>query len=83
LTHAVAAIAARATGESDVPSRLIQTLCWILRGLMTDRLRSTPRSAVDIDLLVGFLMAGLQAASTHSLDSRAPDAERAIEAEQV
>lgn len=66
LTHTVAAVVARA-GEGDgIPPRLIQTLCWVLRGMMVDRLRSGPRSPVDIDLLVEFLTAGLQLDSANS-----------------
>jgi hypothetical protein len=60
LTHSVAAVISRASSAGEVPSRVIQTLCWVLRGLIVDRLRSAPRSPVDIDLLVEFLMAGLR-----------------------
>jgi hypothetical protein len=60
LTHSVAAVVSRASSPGEVPSPVIQTLCWVLRGLIIDRLRSAPRSPVDIDLLVEFLMAGLR-----------------------
>lgn len=63
LMHAVAAIVARGAMQNEVPPSLVQTLCWVLRGLMLDRLRSGPRSPVDLDLLVEFLVAGLTAAS--------------------
>ena len=60
LTSTVAAIVARASASDEISPRLIQTLCWVLRGLLVDRLRSGPRSPVDIDLLVHFLSAGLR-----------------------
>lgn len=46
--------------ERDVPQAALQTLNWVLRGLMLDRLRSGSRSAVDLDHLVDFLVAGLE-----------------------
>lgn len=64
LTHRVAAVVARADRESQVPPQVLQTLCWVLRGLMIDRLRSGPRSPIDLDLLVDFLVAGLQVETT-------------------
>ncbi len=60
LMHAIAAVVARSADRGQVPDRAVQTLCWVLRGLMIDRLRSRPRSPVDIDLLVEFLVAGLR-----------------------
>lgn len=72
LTHAVAAVVARSAAQSHVPPRLIQTLVWVLRGLIVDRLRSGPRSPVDIDLLVDFLMAGLEAESGGLASSQLP-----------
>jgi Tetracyclin repressor-like, C-terminal domain len=63
LMHAVAAIVARGAIQEEVPPRLVQTLCWVLRGLMLDRLRSGPRSPIDLDLLVDFLVTGLTSAS--------------------
>jgi hypothetical protein len=67
LTHTVAAMVARASEADRIPPRLIQTLCWVLRGLSIDRLRSRPRAPVDIDLLVDFLVGGL---GLESVDSR-------------
>jgi hypothetical protein len=46
--------------ERDVPQSALQTLNWLLRGLALDRLRTGPRSAVDLDSLVDFLVAGLE-----------------------
>jgi hypothetical protein len=48
------------TRERDVPQSALQTLNWLLRGLVLDRLRSGSRSAVDLDALVDFLVAGLE-----------------------
>lgn len=59
LVQAVSAVVTAASAEGHIPPRLIQTLAWVLRGLMVDRQRSGPRSSVDIDLLVDFLIAGL------------------------
>lgn len=59
LAHTVAAIVSQAAAHDQVPARLVQTLCWVLRGLILDRLRSGPRLPVDLDLLVEFLVAGL------------------------
>jgi hypothetical protein len=60
LAHAVGAIVSRAAADDQVPAHLIHTLCWVLRGLILDRLRSGPRHPIDLDLLVEFLVAGLQ-----------------------
>lgn len=46
--------------ERNVPQSALQTLNWLLRGLVLDRLRSGSRSAVDLDALVDFLVAGLE-----------------------
>jgi hypothetical protein len=46
-----------------LPPGHVQTLFSVLRGLILDRLRSGPRSAADIDVLVDFLVAGLQGAT--------------------
>jgi hypothetical protein len=48
------------TREREVPQSALQTLNWLLRGLVLDRLRSGSRSAVDLDSLVDFLVAGLE-----------------------
>jgi AcrR family transcriptional regulator len=38
----------------------IQTLSWLLRALIVDRLRTGARAAVDLDRLADFLVAGLE-----------------------
>jgi AcrR family transcriptional regulator len=48
--------------EAGTAERL-QTLIWVLRGLVLDRLRSGARAAVDLDRLVDFLIDGLGVAS--------------------
>jgi len=60
LNRSVAAVVAPASKGHDLPPGLIQTLFWVLRGLLLDRLRSGPRSAVNIEALVDFLVAGLR-----------------------
>jgi hypothetical protein len=60
LNRRVAAVVAPAGQGHHLPPGLVQTLFWVLRGLIMNRFRSGPRSAVDIDLLVEFLVAGLQ-----------------------
>ena len=64
LAHTVGTIVSRAAAREQVPAHLVHTLCWVLRGLILDRLRSGPRLPVDLDLLVDFLVAGLQAGTT-------------------
>jgi AcrR family transcriptional regulator len=59
LTHHIAAIVARAFQDGQVPSRTVQTVVWVLRGLTIDRLRSGARSPVDLDLLTDFLLAAV------------------------
>jgi hypothetical protein len=66
LAHSVGAIVSHAAVHDQVPAHLIQTLCWVLRGLILDRLRSGPRLPVDLDLLVEFLVAGLHGATGDS-----------------
>jgi AcrR family transcriptional regulator len=63
LNRYVAAVMAPVSRRHDLPEGHVQTLCWVLRGLVLDRLRSGPRSAVDIDGLVDFLVAGLKGAT--------------------
>lgn len=41
----------------------MQTLGWLLRGLVLERLRTGARSIVDLERLVDFLLAGLNAAA--------------------
>jgi hypothetical protein len=60
LTHHIAAMVARSAAREQIPTPIVQTLCWVLRGLLVDRLRSGPRPQVDIDLLVDYLIAGLE-----------------------
>jgi hypothetical protein len=60
LNRHVAAVVAPASPRHDLPPGLAQTLFWVLRGLLLDRFRSGPRSAVDIEGLVDFLVAGLR-----------------------
>jgi hypothetical protein len=69
LMHAIAGVVARGAMQQEVPPRLVQTLCWVLRGLLLDRLRSGPRSPVDLDLLVEFLVSGLTPALGTDADS--------------
>jgi Tetracyclin repressor-like, C-terminal domain len=59
LAQAIGTVLNRAM-ERHVPQSALQTLNWLLRGLMLDRLRSGSRSAVDLDHLVDFLVAGLE-----------------------
>jgi hypothetical protein len=61
LNRHIAGVVAHANLWHQLPPGVLQTLCWVLRGLFIDRLRSGPRSAVDLELLVEFLLAGLQA----------------------
>jgi hypothetical protein len=73
LARAIGTVLNRAM-ERDVPQSALQTLNWLLRGLVLDRLRSGSRSAVDLDHLVDFLVAGLeqQAAAALAEDGGAP-----------
>jgi len=68
------ALGTQLTRERDVPQSALQTLNWLLRGLVMDRLRSGSRSAVALDALVDFLVAGLehQAAAAPGEDSGRP-----------
>jgi hypothetical protein len=58
IARAVGTVLHRALPADGVPDRLL-TLSWVLRGLALERLRSGARSAVDLDHLVDFLLAGL------------------------
>jgi hypothetical protein len=64
LMNAVSTVVARAQRDGQIPAQGVHTLCWVLRGLMVDRLRSRPRAAVDIEFLIDFLMAGLRLTAT-------------------
>ncbi|WNV75191.1 TetR/AcrR family transcriptional regulator C-terminal ligand-binding domain-containing protein [Geodermatophilus sp. DSM 44513] len=72
LMHAVSAVVARAGAHGHIPDHAVQTLCWLLRGLLLDRLRSRPRTAIDIDRLVDFLVAGLQTKAAVTVHARPP-----------
>ncbi|MGY1808157.1 TetR/AcrR family transcriptional regulator [Blastococcus sp. SYSU D00669] len=63
LARALGAVLSRAAAR-DVPPSALQTLNWVLRGLVLDRLRGGARSAVDIDVLVDFLVGGLEVQTT-------------------
>jgi Tetracyclin repressor-like, C-terminal domain len=78
VTHALDRPLARATGAvltralGNAPQTALQTLNWVLRGLVLDRLRSGSRSAVDLDALADFLVAGVEhAAGGPELSARA------------
>jgi hypothetical protein len=59
LAQAIGTVLTRARDRA-VPQSALQTLSWLLRGLVLDRLRSGSRSAVDLDALADFLVAGLE-----------------------
>jgi hypothetical protein len=58
VAQAVGDILNRHLSNATIATRL-QTLNWILRGLILDRLRTGARAAVDLDRLVDFLIAGV------------------------
>jgi hypothetical protein len=60
VARAVGTVLSRHLPPGEVPAR-VQTLNWLLHGLILDRLRHGSRSAVDLDQLVEFLVAGLDA----------------------
>jgi len=66
VAEAVGAILSRHLSERTVAERL-QTLSWVLHGLILKRLRTGPRSAVDLERLIDFLIAGLDAAPRAAL----------------
>jgi hypothetical protein len=74
LMNAVSTVVATAQRNGQIPAQAVHTLCWVLRGLMVDRLRSRPRAAVDIEFLIDFLMAGLQLSATNGAVDGAADA---------
>jgi Tetracyclin repressor-like, C-terminal domain len=59
LAQALGTVLNRAAG-THVPQPALQTLGWVLRGLALERLRTGARSVVDLDSLVGFLLAGVE-----------------------
>jgi hypothetical protein len=73
LRHAVAVVVARSSASGEIPPAAIQTLCWVLRGLLVDRLRSGPRSSIDLERLVDFLVAGLNVEPDDPTDNAAQD----------
>jgi hypothetical protein len=71
LAFGIGHIVARAADERQVPPPLVQTLCWVVRALFIDRLRSGPRSYVDLDRLADYLLAGLRIAEMAAADEDA------------
>jgi Tetracyclin repressor-like, C-terminal domain len=67
LAQAIGTVLSRAL-ERQVPQSALQTLSWLLRGLVLDRLHSGSRSAVDLDHLADFLVAGLEHQAAAALD---------------
>ncbi len=62
LAQAVATVLAPAIINGQLPGHAVQTVTWILRSLTLDRLRTAvPRKPVDLDRLIDFLLAPLQA----------------------
>lgn len=60
LAQTLGTLLARATPRTCVSPQRVQTLNWLLRGLALERLRAPhPRSPVDLDELVDYLLAGL------------------------
>ena len=73
LNRAMATVLTRAA-EHAVPQAALQTLNWLLHGLVLERFRAGSRSAVDIDALVDFLLAGVEqqvSAARRSADATA------------
>lgn len=72
VAQAVGAVLGRVLTGGAALSR-IQTLGWVLRGLMLERLRTGPRSDADLHALVTFLLHGLddQGGSAHGTSSDA------------
>lgn len=48
---------------NEARTERIQTLSWLIRALILDRLRTGARATVDLDRLVDFLVAGLEVPS--------------------
>lgn len=68
--QAVGTLLSRATVGEVIPAWM-QTLSWVLRGLMLERLRTGARSQVDLEALVDFLLAGVtQAPGRRTADPR-------------
>lgn len=62
VAQAIGQVLSRHMGTAAGQER-IQTLSWLLRALIVDRLRTGARAAVDLDRLVDFLVAGLEVPS--------------------
>jgi len=73
LNQIVSATVARATERGQVPADTAQTLCWVLRALQIDRLWCGPRSQVDLDRLVAFLIRGVVGDKAPSGSAAAPN----------
>jgi AcrR family transcriptional regulator len=58
VAQAIGHVLSRHMANAALVERL-QTLSWLLRGLILDRLRTGARAPVDLDRLVDFLIAGL------------------------
>lgn len=72
VAQAIGSILSRHQSDTRVAERL-QTLNWVLRGLLLERLRTGARAAVDLERLVDFLIAGLgapDAAAEQAMDPR-------------
>lgn len=68
VSQAVGAILSRHLSD-PVAAERVQTLSWLLRGLILERLRAGARTPVDLERLVDFLIAGL-GASDQAAESR-------------
>jgi hypothetical protein len=60
VSQAIGAILSRHLSD-PVAAERVQTLSWLLRGLILERLRTGARTPVDLERLVEFLVAGLGA----------------------
>ncbi|WP_409333270.1 TetR/AcrR family transcriptional regulator C-terminal ligand-binding domain-containing protein [Trujillonella humicola] len=64
LAEVIGGLLARAAAAGQAPAAAVHTLNWLLRSLAVDRLRAShPRTQVDIDHLVDYLVAGLACAT--------------------
>lgn len=58
VSQAIGAILSRHLSDPLAAQR-VQTLSWVLRGLILERLRTGARTPVDLERLIDFLLAGL------------------------
>jgi hypothetical protein len=58
VSQAIGAVLSRHLSD-PVAAQRVQTLSWLLRGLILERLRTGARTPVDLERLVDFLVAGL------------------------